>query len=103
MGQCLNSALRNETFNLQRILGIPLIYTGCFPPYAQTNIKVRGIPHLAKNERDAPNFLHAALDKTACAPFFKERRIKLAKLTTLHRKSGVWGTRDLLTGEVSTR
>jgi hypothetical protein len=33
-----------------------------------------GIPHLAKNERDAPNFLHAALDRTACAPFFKERR-----------------------------
>jgi hypothetical protein len=30
-----------------------------------------GIPHLAKNERDAPNFLYAALDRTACAPFFK--------------------------------
>jgi hypothetical protein len=30
-----------------------------------------GIPHLAKNERDAPNFLSAALDRTACAPFFK--------------------------------
>ena len=35
-----------------------------------------GIPHLAKNERDAPNFLYAALDTTACAPFIKERRIK---------------------------
>jgi hypothetical protein len=32
-----------------------------------------GIPHLAKNERDAPNFLYAALDRTACAPFFKEK------------------------------
>jgi hypothetical protein len=31
------------------------------------SIEIRGIPHLAKNERDAPNFLHAALDKTACA------------------------------------
>jgi hypothetical protein len=33
-------------------------------------VEVRGIPHLAKNERDAPNFLYAALDKAACAPFF---------------------------------
>jgi hypothetical protein len=30
-----------------------------------------GILHLAKNERDAPNFLYAALDRTACARFFK--------------------------------
>jgi hypothetical protein len=30
-----------------------------------------GIPHLAKNERDTPNFLRAALDKTVCAPFLK--------------------------------
>jgi hypothetical protein len=28
-----------------------------------------GIPHLAKNQRDTPNFLYAALDRTACAPF----------------------------------
>jgi hypothetical protein len=35
-----------------------------------------GIPHLAKNERDAPNFLYAALDRAACAPLFKERRMK---------------------------
>jgi hypothetical protein len=28
---------------------------------------LRGIPHLAKNERDTPNFLHEALDKAACA------------------------------------
>jgi hypothetical protein len=39
-------------------------------------VEVRGIPHLAKNERDTPNFLYAALDTTACAPFFKERRIE---------------------------
>jgi hypothetical protein len=32
--------------------------------------KACGIRHLAKNERDAPNFLYAALDRTACAPFF---------------------------------
>jgi hypothetical protein len=33
--------------------------------------------NLAKNERDTPDFLHAAPDKTTCAPFFKERRMKI--------------------------
>jgi hypothetical protein len=42
-------------------------------------MEIRGIPHLAKNERDAPNFLHVALDTTACAPFFKERRMKFVE------------------------
>ena len=57
------------------------------------SINIGGIPHLAKNERDAPNFLFAALDMAACAPFFKERRMKFVEPTKLHRKSGVWGTR----------
>jgi hypothetical protein len=51
-----------------------------------------GIPHLAKNERDTPNFLYAAPATTACAPFYKERRMKFAEPTRLHRKSGIWGT-----------
>jgi hypothetical protein len=54
-----------------------------------------GIPHLAKNERDAPNFLYAALDKTACAPLFKERRMKFREPTKLHRRLGMWGTQRL--------
>jgi hypothetical protein len=58
-----------------------------------------GIPHLAKNERDAPNFLYAALDRTACAPFFEERRMKFWEPTKLHRKSGMWGTRLLFAGK----
>ena len=57
-----------------------------------------GIPHLAKNERDAPNFLYAALDRTACAPFLKERRMKFREPTKLHRKSEMWGTRHLWRG-----
>jgi hypothetical protein len=57
-----------------------------------------GNPHLAKNERDAPNFLRAALDKTACAPFFKERRMNFREPTKLLRKSGMWGTRGLWLG-----
>ena len=51
-----------------------------------------GIPHLAKNERDTPNFLHAALARAARAPFYKERRMKSAEPNKLDRKSGIWGT-----------
>jgi hypothetical protein len=47
-----------------------------FPNPIDMTVEVRGIPHLAKNERDTLNFLYSALDTTACAPFFKERRIK---------------------------
>jgi hypothetical protein len=50
-------------------------------------VPVRGIPHFAKKTSEMPNFLDAALDKSACAPFFKERRTKSV------RKSGMWGTR----------
>ena len=60
--------------------------------------KACGIPHLAKNQRDAPNFLYAALERTACAPFFKQGRMKFREPTKLHRKSGVWGTRLLIAG-----
>jgi hypothetical protein len=31
---------------------------------------------------------HAAMDEASCAPFSKERRMKLAKATKSHRKSG---------------
>jgi hypothetical protein len=65
--------------------------------------KVRGeeswYPTSRKNERDTPNFLYAALDRTACAPLFKERRMKFREPTKLHRKSGVWGTLVLFEGD----
>ena len=57
------------------------------------------IPHLAKNQRDAPNFLYAALDRTACAPFINERRMKFREPTKLHRKSGMWGTWPFVLGK----
>ena len=38
---------------------------------------------------------HAALDKTACAPFLKERRMMFANATNIHRKSGGAQWRDL--------
>jgi hypothetical protein len=53
-------------------------------------VEVCGIQHLAKDERDTPNFLHAALDKAACAPFSKEGRMKFREPTKLHRKSWIW-------------
>ena len=68
---------------------------GGYFPAQKANVEIRGIPHLAKSERDAPNFLHTALDMTACAPFFKERRLKCAEPNKLHRKSGMWDTRPL--------
>ena len=34
---------------------------------------------------DTANFLYAALDTAACAPFFKERRMKFAEPTKFHR------------------
>jgi hypothetical protein len=45
-----------------------------------------------------PNFLHVALDKSAWAPFFKERSIRCTEPTKLHRKSGMWGTRTYFAG-----
>ena len=40
------------------------------------------------NKTGDPDFLHAAPDKTACAAFSKESRMKLANATKPHRKSG---------------
>jgi hypothetical protein len=37
---------------------------------------------------------HAALDRAACAPFFKERRMMFADATNFYRKSGVAQWRD---------
>ena len=42
----------------------------------ELHVGYRGIPHLANNERDAPNFLHAALNTITCAPFVEERRLE---------------------------
>src|SRR5277367_2308601 len=59
--------------------------------------KVRGeeswYPTSRKNERDTPNFLYAALDRTACAPLFKERRMKFRspRNSTVNRGYGAPG------------
>ena len=40
---------------------------------------------------NTPNFLHAALDKSACAPFFTERRMKFVEPIGPNRKFGAMG------------
>ena len=47
-------------------------------------------------KRDPPNFLYVVLDRTACAPFYTERRIECEEPTKLRRKSGTWGTHHLI-------
>jgi hypothetical protein len=36
------------------------------------------------------------LERSACAPFIKERRMECINATSLHRKSGQWGTQPWL-------
>jgi hypothetical protein len=57
-----------------------------------------GIPHLAKNERDAPNFLYAALDRTACAALLKGEPHEVQGTHETPQEIGVWGTRRLVAG-----
>src|ERR1700723_1235460 len=47
-------------------------------------------------KREPPNFLYVVLNRTACAPFYTERRIECAEPTKLRRKSGSWGTHHLV-------
>ena len=43
-----------------------------------------------------PISCHAVLERSACAPFSKERRMRCINATGLHRKSGQWGTQPSL-------
>ena len=42
-----------------------------------------------------PISCHAVLERSACAPFIKERRMECVNATSLRRKSGQWGTQPL--------
>jgi hypothetical protein len=50
-----------------------------------------GIPLKPKNGL-TPISCHAVLERSACAPFIKERRMESINATSLRRKSGQWGT-----------
>jgi hypothetical protein len=43
-----------------------------------------------------PISCHAVLERSACAPFIKERHMERINATRLRRKSGQWGTRHWL-------
>jgi hypothetical protein len=73
------------------------LYLKFFGP-ARARVWESWYPTSREKRADAPNFLYAALDGTACAPFFKERRMKFREPTRPHRKSGKWGTRHSLPG-----
>ena len=61
---------------------------GCLPnPFV---IKACGIPLKPKNGL-TPISCYAALERSACAPFIKERRMVCINATSLHRKSGQMG------------
>jgi|HubBroStandDraft_5_1064220.scaffolds.fasta_scaffold250861_2 hypothetical protein len=54
------------------------------------NFHLRASPVIGRliTFHDAPDFLYAALDTTACVAFIKESRMKFANANQLHRKSG---------------
>jgi hypothetical protein len=60
---------------------VPRTLPGKVEYYAQTELSSRP-------ERTRIS-CRAALDRLTCAPFFKERRMRLANATNFHRKSGV--------------
>src|SRR5271154_4158021 len=50
-----------------------------------------------------PISCHAVLERSACAPFIKERRMECINATSLRRKSGQWGTQPSLLGRAPRR
>ena len=61
----------------------------------ETASRVLWYPTQAKTGLD-PDSCHAVLERSACAPFTKERRMEGINDTSLHRKSGQWGTQHSL-------
>jgi hypothetical protein len=49
-------------------------------------------PTQAQKQGLTPISCHAVLERSACAPFIKERRMECINATSLRRKSGPWGT-----------
>src|SRR5271168_4100538 len=60
-------------------------------------LKPHGTPGQAKPGL-TPISCHAVLERSACAPFIKERRMECINATSLHRKSGN-GAPSLCVGE----
>jgi hypothetical protein len=57
------------------------------------------VSHSSPKAGLTPISCHAELERSACAPFIKERRMECINATSLHRKSGPWGTQRSLERE----
>jgi hypothetical protein len=64
-------------------------------PSAMTNGLGRHRSPLKPKYGLTPISCHAVPESSACAHFIKERRIECINATSLHRKSGQWGTQSL--------
>jgi hypothetical protein len=70
----------------QKVIGFR-ISSGNAELYPQTELSSR-LPRRAVGPERTRISCHAAPDKTAYAPFFKERRMMFASATNFYRKSG---------------
>ena len=61
----------------------------------------RSVSHPLQRTQRTPDSCHAALDKTARAPFYKERRMNFAQPSKLNRNPGRWGTPDFVARPLS--
>jgi hypothetical protein len=58
-------------------------------PRFQEKYEISAATELSSRPERTRISCHAALDKAACTPFFKERRMMFANATNINRKSGV--------------
>ena len=89
------------TFHLQSPISVNtskkvgwLAGRGRFATAGVTGVEGCGIP-LKPKYGLTPISCHAVPERSACAPFIKERRMECINATKLRRKSGQWGTRLL--------
>src|ERR1700689_3888536 len=77
--------------SLKKAAGCPILRAFC-EGWDTTNLDTdRRVSHPLQRAQRTPDSCHAALDKTACAPFSKERRMKFAEPSKLNRNPGGMG------------
>jgi hypothetical protein len=94
--QMLLGAFRPQTTTENKKSQTPSVPEGsAVPRTSPANAKYYAQTKLSSRPERTRISCHAALDKTACAPFLRERRMMFANATNIHRKSGVAQWRDL--------
>jgi hypothetical protein len=92
--------------NKSRVPHISLVFremwdtTALNPKYSthHQHLRSRSVEsHISRNTSEMPRIsCTQTWTRPRVRPFFKERRMKFAEPTKPHRKSGVWGTQNLL-------